>query len=250
MFSSVRLAMSGAEKLNEETRIAFKEKFGLDIYEGYGTTETTPVACVNALDVLNTEDFTIQIGSKPGTVGLPLPGSALRIVNPETLEDLPSGEAGLILIGGTQIMQGYLNDEAKTREVIVEDNDIRWYKTGDKGRIDKDGFLIIMDRYSRFAKIGGEMVSLTAVEDSLLTVAPAGVEAAAVAIPDAKKGERIIVLVSGMEDPTALKGIMLEAGIDTLSVPSVFIGIDEIPKLGTGKKDLVSAKAMALQYVA
>lgn len=249
MFSSIRLAMSGAEKLNEETRIAFKEKFGLDIYEGYGTTETTPVACVNALDVLNTEDFSIQVGSKPGTVGLPLPGSALRIVDPETLEDLPTGEAGLILIGGTQIMQGYLNDEAKTNDVIVESDGIRWYKTGDKGRIDKDGFLIIMDRYSRFAKIGGEMVSLTAVEDLLLKSAPAGVEVAAVAVPDPKKGERIVAMVSGMDDPASLKGLMLEAGVDTLSVPSAFIGIEEIPKLGTGKKDLVSAKAMALQHV-
>lgn len=245
MFSSLRLVVAGAEKLNEETRVAFKEKFGLDIYEGYGTTETTPVASVNTTDVLNPRDFTVQVGAKPGTVGLPLPGSALRIVDPVTLEDLPAGEAGLILIGGTQIMKGYLDDETKTNEVIVERDGVRWYKTGDKGRIDKDGFLIIMDRYSRFAKIGGEMVSLTAVEEALLGAAPADVDAAAVALPDPRKGERIVALVSGMEDPATLKGLMLEAGVDALSVPSKFFGVEEIPKLGTGKKDLAGAKAMA-----
>ncbi|BCS89944.1 acyl-[ACP]--phospholipid O-acyltransferase [Pseudodesulfovibrio sediminis] len=248
MFSSLRLVVAGAEKLNEEIRNAFKAKFGLEVYEGYGTTETTPVASVNTPDVINLSDFTVQVGSKAGTVGLPLPGSAFRIVDPQTLEDLPEGEAGLILIGGTQIMKGYLDDEQKTAEVIVEQDGVRWYKSGDKGRVDPDGFLVIMDRYSRFAKIGGEMVSLTAVEESLFKVAPGEIDTAAVAIPDAKKGERIVALVQGMEDPSTLKGAMLEAGVDSLSVPSQFYSVAEIPKLGTGKKDLAGAKKLALEF--
>ena len=250
MFSSLRLVVAGAEKLSEDVRVGFKKKFGLDIYEGYGTTETTPVASVNTTDVLNVDDFTIQVGFKNGTVGLPLPGSAFRIVDPETLTELPVGEAGLVLIGGTQIMKGYLDDEARTRDVIVEKDGVRWYKTGDKGRIDEDGFLIILDRYSRFAKIGGEMVSLGAVEEALLRVAPEGVEAAVVALPDARKGERIVALVSGMPDPAGLKGAMLEAGTDPLSVPSRFIAVDAIPKLGTGKKDLAGVKNLALERAA
>jgi acyl-[acyl-carrier-protein]-phospholipid O-acyltransferase/long-chain-fatty-acid--[acyl-carrier-protein] ligase len=248
MFASLRLVVAGAEKLNEDVRAAFKSKFGLEVYEGYGTTETTPVASVNMPDVLNVSDFTVQVGAKPGTVGLPLPGSAFRIVDPQTLRDLPEGEAGLVLIGGTQIMKGYLDDEAKTNEVIVEKDGARWYKSGDKGRIDEDGFLVIMDRYSRFAKLGGEMVSLTAVEEALLRVAPEGVDVAAVAVPDPKKGERIVALVSGMDDPSALKGALLEAGTDALSVPAKFFGVTEIPKLGTGKKDLAGARRLALEY--
>jgi len=109
----------------------------------------------------------VQQGNKKGTVGLPLPGSTFRIVDPETCEELPTGEAGLILIGGLQIMQGYLNDDAKTNEVITKRNGIRWYKSGDKGRVDEDGFLTILDRYSRFAKIGGEMISLGAIEEAV-----------------------------------------------------------------------------------
>lgn len=250
MFSSLRLVVAGAEKLGDETRKAFKGKFGLDIHEGYGTTETTPVASVNTVDVLNTNGFTVQVGSKPGTVGLPLPGSAFRIVDPDTLVDLPAGEAGLILIGGTQIMKGYLHDEARTMEAIVERDGIRWYKTGDKGRIDADGFLVILDRYSRFAKVGGEMVSLTAVEDALLNAAPSDVETVAVALGDAKKGERVVALVSGMSDPSILKAAMLESGVNPLFVPSRFVAVDVIPKLGTGKKDLAGAKALALEYAA
>jgi acyl-[acyl-carrier-protein]-phospholipid O-acyltransferase/long-chain-fatty-acid--[acyl-carrier-protein] ligase len=250
MFASLRLVVAGAEKLNAEVRAAFREKFGLEVYEGYGTTETTPVASVNTPDVLNASDFSVQVGAKAGTVGLPLPGSAFRIVDPETLEDLPDGEAGLILIGGTQIMQGYLDDPEKTTSVIVEKNGVRWYNTGDKGRIDQDGFLVIMDRYSRFAKIGGEMISLTAVEEALLAVVLEDCEAVAVALPDPKKGERVIALVQGVEDPEELKGFMLAAGVEPLLVPSRFIAVEAIPKLGTGKKDLAGARKLALEYAA
>ena len=143
MFASLRAVLSGGGPLLDECVQSFRHKFGLIIHDGYGTTETTPVATVNAPDILNPVDLSVQQGRKPGTVGLPLPGSALRIVHPQTLEDLPHGMSGLILIGGTQLMQGYLDREERTREVIIERDDIRWYVTNDKGHLDEDGFLVL-----------------------------------------------------------------------------------------------------------
>ncbi len=143
MFASLRFVLSGGGVLTDDCVQAFRHKFGLIIHDGYGTTETTPVATINAPDVLNPVDMSVQQGRKPGTVGLPLPGSALRIVHPLTLEDLPHGQSGLILIGGTQIMQGYLGRKERTEEVIIERDGIRWYVTTDKGRLDEDGFLIL-----------------------------------------------------------------------------------------------------------
>ncbi|MEQ8662910.1 MAG: acyl-[ACP]--phospholipid O-acyltransferase, partial [Gammaproteobacteria bacterium] len=164
MLASVRIVVAGAEKLSDDVRDAFKLKFTRDIYEGYGATETTPVASTNIPDRIDTTYWTVQTGHKPGTVGMPLPGTSFRIVDPETLVELPTGGDGLILIGGAQVMLGYLDDPARTAEVIVELDGTRWYKTGDKGHLDPDGFLTIVDRYSRFAKLGGEMISLTAVD--------------------------------------------------------------------------------------
>ena len=143
-----------------------------------------------------------------GTVGLPVPGSNFRIVDPQSLQELPVKEDGLILIGGTQVMLGYLNDPDKTNEVIVELDGKRWYKTGDKGHIDEDGFLTIVDRYSRFAKIAGEMVSLGGIEDCINNATPDDVEVIATAIPDDKKGEKVIMLYSGSIEEEGLKNII------------------------------------------
>ena len=118
MFESLRIVVAGAERLNPDVREAFKSKFGITVYEGYGATETGPVAGVNVPDVLVPEGWFVQQGHKPGTVGLPLPGTAFRIVDPDSLEDVPTGEAGLILIGGVQVMAGYLNNEqGRTRQL-------------------------------------------------------------------------------------------------------------------------------------
>ncbi|ACU89574.1 MFS transporter [Desulfomicrobium baculatum] len=143
MFASLRSVLSGGLALSDYCVQAFRQKFGLIVHDGYGTTETTPVATVNAPDVLNPLDLNIQQGRKPGTVGLPLPGSALRIVHPQTLTDLPHGESGRILIGGTQVMQGYLGRDDLTAKAIVEADGIRWFITQDTGRLDEDGFLIL-----------------------------------------------------------------------------------------------------------
>jgi len=251
MFQSLRLVVAGAEKLNSEVREDFKAKFGLDIYEGYGVTETTPVASFNLPDVLVPSDWSVQQGTKIGTVGLPLPGTGFKIVDPDTLEELPTGEAGLILIGGPQVMAGYLKNEKKTQEVIIEKDGIRWYKTGDKGQLDEDGFLTILDRYSRFAKIGGEMVSLGAVEEAVGSVLDnKEIEIAAVALPDEKKGEKIVLLVSGELELAFLKQKLMEQKVNPLMLPDALIRVDSIPKLGSGKKDLTKAKELALSLTA
>jgi acyl-[acyl-carrier-protein]-phospholipid O-acyltransferase/long-chain-fatty-acid--[acyl-carrier-protein] ligase len=141
MFASLSFVLSGGQCLRPECVQAFRQKFGLVVHDGYGTTETTPVATVNAPDVLNPVDLSIQQGRKPGTVGLPLPGSALRIVDPATLEDLPHGAIGRILIGGTQLMQGYLADG--DQGVFLERDGIRWFVSPDMGSLDEDGFLVL-----------------------------------------------------------------------------------------------------------
>lgn len=248
MLQSLRIVVAGAERLNPEIRDAFNLKFGKTIFEGYGTTETTPVATVNIPDRLSGDDWHIQTGNKQGTVGLPLPGSSVRIVDPVSLQALPSGEDGLILIGGTQVMQGYLNDPDKTAEVIAELDGHRWYKTGDKGHVDKDGFLIIVDRYSRFAKIGGEMISLGAIESSINPSLPGDVEILITAIADDKKGEKVVLLYTNNIDEEALKTCVSQAALNPLMQPGLLIPVDAIPKLGSGKSDFNAAKSIAINY--
>jgi acyl-[acyl-carrier-protein]-phospholipid O-acyltransferase/long-chain-fatty-acid--[acyl-carrier-protein] ligase len=239
--------IAGAERLNPEIRDAFSLTFGKTIYEGYGTTETTPVATVNIPDRI-ADDWSVQTGDKKGTVGLPLPGSSVRIVDPATMESMSTGEDGLILIGGTQVMQGYLNDADKTAEVITELDGQRWYKTGDKGHIDKDGFLVIVDRYSRFAKIGGEMISLGAIEAAINSTLPAEIEVLTTTLPDAKKGEKVVLLYAGKIDDVTLKECISNSGLNSLMVPALLIAVDTIPKLGSGKSDFNTAKKIALEH--
>ncbi len=249
MFQHLRMVVAGAEKLPEEIRKAFKEKFGHEIYEGYGATETTPVASVNLPDVLLPDSWKPQIGHKPGTVGLPVPGSSFRIVDPESFERLATGEEGMILIGGTQIMKGYLKDPEKTASVIKEIDGIRWYVTGDKGRLDEDGFLTIVDRYSRFAKIGGEMVSLGLVEEAIGGILSEDEKIAVTAIPDEKKGEAVVLLFEGER---AIEEVMAQIGtldLNPLFVPSKAYKVDEVPVLGTGKADFKGAKKLALDLI-
>ena len=247
MLQSLRVVMAGAEKLTPEVRDGFKLKFNKEVYEGYGTTETTPVASANIPDRIDSRDWKVQLGNKPGTVGLPLPGGSFRIVDPASLETLPVDEDGLILFGGTQVMLGYLKDPEKTADVIVELDGRRWYKTGDKGHLDADGFLVIVDRYSRFAKIGGEMVSLGAVEGAISKLLPEDVEVLTTALPDGKKGEKVVMLFAGEIGPDQLKELIDQSDLMPLMRPSELIAVDEIPKLGSGKSDFSRAKQIAIE---
>lgn len=243
MLTSLRLVIAGAEKLSSQVYDEFKKKFNLEIYEGYGATEVAPVASCNLPDVLSPDDWHVHQGNKPGTVGLPLPGCAFRIVDPITLEQLPIGEEGLVLVGGTQVMQGYLDDSEKTRSVLIKEGDFIWYKTGDKGRLDADGYLTIVDRYSRFAKIGGEMVSLGQVEQLAQQVLDTpNLELMAVAFKDDKKGEQVVLLFSGELTEEMATEKLLASDMPKLSLPRKIIKLESLPKLGNGKKDYISAK--------
>jgi acyl-[acyl-carrier-protein]-phospholipid O-acyltransferase / long-chain-fatty-acid--[acyl-carrier-protein] ligase len=148
-------------------------------------------------------------------------------------------------------MAGYLKNEKKTREAIIEKDSIRWYKTGDKGMLDDDGFLTILDRYSRFAKIGGEMISLGAVEEAVSGVLDnKEIELAAIALPDEKKGEKIVLLFSGESDPATIRQKLIEKKVNPLMLPDTIFRIDDMPKLGSAKKDLTKAKELALSLTA
>ena len=246
MFSSLRYIIAGAERLSSDVAEVFKLKYSKTIMEGYGTTETTPVASVNLPDHID-ELLRVHPSSKVGTVGMPLPGASFKVIDPSTHEELPTGKAGMVLIGGAHVMQGYYNKPELSDSVLLNLHGERWYITGDKGYLDADGFLSIVDRYSRFAKIGGEMVSLSAVEQALKPhITNDKTQILAMAVPDAKKGETIIVLYSGELNEAELKAALNTANIAGLMQPKRYVKVDEIPLLGSGKTDFTSAKRIAL----
>ena len=240
---SLRLVVAGAEKLRSEVRDGFESKFNMQVFEGYGTTETSPGASVNLPDLESPH----KLRNRPGTVGKAFSGTEFKIVDPDSLEPLPIGEDGLILIGGPQIMKGYLKMPEKTAEVIEIIDGYRWYRTGDKGHLDEDGFLTIVDRYSRFAKIGGEMISLTTVEEEILDACnDKDLEIAATCLPDQRKGEKIVLLSTSNIEKSELTKILSDAKINPLYHPSSVLVVDEIPKLGSGKTDFGATKKIAL----
>jgi acyl-[acyl-carrier-protein]-phospholipid O-acyltransferase/long-chain-fatty-acid--[acyl-carrier-protein] ligase len=240
---SLRLVVAGAEKLRSEVRDGFQKKFKMPVFEGYGTTETSPGASVNLPDI----ESPYKLRNRPGTVGKAFSGTEFKIVDPDSLEPVPNGEDGLILIGGPQIMKGYLKMPEKTAEVIELIDGYRWYRSGDKGHLDEDGFLTIVDRYSRFAKIGGEMISLTTVEEEILDACNnSNMEIAATCLPDQRKGEKIVLLSTIDIQKSELTKILSDAKINPLYHPSSVLVVDEIPKLGSGKTDFGATKKIAL----
>ena len=249
MFQNVRIVIAGAEKLKTDVKDAFRLKFGLEIHEGYGTTETAPVAAVNMPNILEKDSLKELTFTKEGTVGLPLPGTIIKIVDPDTLNELKTGEDGLILIGGGQVMKGYLDDPEKTAEVIAELDSVRYYKTGDKGHIDEHGFVTIVDRYSRFAKIGGEMISLGAVEANLSQAIGEDAVFVATAVNDDKKGESVVLLVKSELTISEIQQRIKTLNIPPIMLPSEIFLVDEIPLLGSGKIDFKRAKLLATELI-
>ncbi|MCZ6829927.1 MAG: acyl-[ACP]--phospholipid O-acyltransferase [Gammaproteobacteria bacterium] len=245
MLESLRVVVAGAEKLPEAVRHDFQMKFNKTIYEGYGATETTPVASVNIPDAMDPGDWKVQTGNVAGSVGMPLPGTSFKVVDPDTLVELPLGEDGLVLISGNQVMLGYLNDEEKTRDVMLELDAMRWYKTGDKGHLTDAGFLVIVDRFSRFAKIAGEIVSLGAVEENVRQALDNAPVIAAVALPDARKGEKIVLLAEGSMDTDTLREALLKAELPGLLIPAAIYPVEEIPRLGSGKTNYAELGKLA-----
>jgi acyl-[acyl-carrier-protein]-phospholipid O-acyltransferase / long-chain-fatty-acid--[acyl-carrier-protein] ligase len=245
MLDSLRYIVSGAEKLSIKIRDEFKNRFGKNIMEGYGATETSPVASCNLTDII-TATHELQIGNKLSTVGMSLPGTSIKITDPNTFEELKPNEEGMVLISGVQVMKGYLNDEEKTSSVIKYINNQRYYITGDKGRVDEDGFLTIVDRYSRFVKLAGEMISLTSIENRLSTIIDENIEYITISTKDDKKGEKIILLLSNITKLQLdnLKKSIIKKFDNKLMIPSQYHIIDDIPKLGSGKKDYNKAKQL------
>jgi len=244
-FGSLNYVIVGAEKLPERIGQAFEDKFGVHPLEGYGCTECSPVVATNTAS-FRAAGFH-QVGSKRGSIGHPLPGMVVRLLDPATLEVAKPGESGLLSVRGPNVMLGYLNRPDKTAEVLRDG----WYNTGDIATIDEDGFLRISGRLSRFSKIGGEMVPHGRVEEVLQEISGATEQTFVVtAVADERKGERLVVLHT-LDDAGLQRSLELLAGYDLPSLwkpkPAAFVRVEALPYLGTGKLDLVQARAMAEQ---
>jgi acyl-[acyl-carrier-protein]-phospholipid O-acyltransferase/long-chain-fatty-acid--[acyl-carrier-protein] ligase len=247
-FSSLRVVLTGAEKLPDRLVQAFEDRFGIGPIEGYGITECAPVVAVNCPDFRAAGYY--QPASRRGTVGQPLPGVSVQIVDPDTFTPLPPDTSGMLLVKGPNVMQGYLGREDLTAKALHDG----WYITGDLALLDEDGFLTITDRLSRFSKIGGEMVPHGRVEEALQQAAGADMQVFAVTgIPDERKGEQLAVLHT--LDESQIPGIVSKLaanGLPNLYIPPRpnFIKVDALPMLGTGKMDLRSLKRIALERLA
>ncbi len=242
-FASLRFVLVGAEKLREPVAAAFREKFGVELLEGYGLTEMSPVVAVNAPNIGSGKDR--QTGAKPGSVGHPLPGVAAQIVDPASFEPLPPNTDGLLLVKGANCMLGYLGQPERTADAMRGG----WYITGDIARVDDEGFLFITDRLSRFSKIAGEMVPHIRVEEALGAVL-GDVPCAVTGIPDEQRGERLVALYVKPEvGPAEVWQRLAATDLPRLWLPkreNVY-QVTDLPLLGTGKLDLRGLKARALQ---
>lgn len=228
-FYKLRYVVAGAEKLQNSTRELWAEKFGVRILEGYGATETAPVAAVNT-----------PMDYKVGTVGRLLPHLEYRLEPVEGIDD-----AGRLHLRGANIMLGYLlSDNAGKLQPTESIYGAGWYDTGDIVHIDDDGFLSIRGRCKRFAKIGGEMVSLPFVEQLAMTAWEKSYHAV-ISLPDAKKGEQI-VLITTQKDAT-LRGLAkISDGVAAINLPKKILFIDAIPVMATGKTDYVALTTWAI----
>jgi acyl-[acyl-carrier-protein]-phospholipid O-acyltransferase / long-chain-fatty-acid--[acyl-carrier-protein] ligase len=245
-FATLRYTMVGAEKLRPALAQAFYEKFGVHPLEGYGCTEMGPVVSVNTPDVLAIAPP--QLGTCAESVGRPIPGVVVRIVNPETFEPVSEGEEGLLLVNGPARMSGYLDDAQRTAAVLRDG----YYVTGDIAKVDEDGFLHILDRIARMSKIGGEMVPHLKVEEALAGVLGDS-SCVVVGIPDPLRGERLVALYTSAEVTAAQAYEHLASnGFPPLWTPKRenYYRVDAIPTLGTGKLDLRKARELAEQNVA
>ena len=244
-FQYLEVVVAGAEKLPKELSDGFEEKFGVRPSEGYGCTETSPVVSVN-VPIKRTLD-SVAPSSRDGSVGRPIPGVQAMVVDADTMRPLASGEIGMLLIGGSGVMQGYYKQPELTAKAMHQG----WYITGDLATIDEEGFIHIAGRLSRFSKIGGEMVPHIRVEEAIkktLGSGPEELDVAITSIPDPRKGEKLVVLHTALaKSPEEIcKGLAAE-GLPNLFIPSpdAFWQVEAIPVLGTGKLDLRGLKKMA-----
>jgi acyl-[acyl-carrier-protein]-phospholipid O-acyltransferase/long-chain-fatty-acid--[acyl-carrier-protein] ligase len=242
-FGSLQYVLVGAEKLPERVALAFEDTFGIRPLEGYGCTECSPVVTVNGRD-FRAPGFR-QVGGRRGKIGHPLPGVCVKVVDLDTGQPVAPGTAGMLLVKGPNVMKGYLGKPEKTAEVLRDG----WYTTGDVALMEEDGFLTITDRLSRFSKIGGEMVPHIKIEDKLHDLAGVTEQVFAVtALPDEKKGERIVVITTlSTEKLAPVLEKLPQCDLPALWKPRAnqFFHVDALPMLGTGKIDLRGVKAAA-----
>lgn len=243
-FKTLKLIITGAEKLKVKLADMFERKFAVRPLEGYGTTELSPIVSLN-LPVPPVKDNDVYT-HKNGTVGHPIPGVSAKVVDPETRELLPGDKEGMLLIKGPNVMTGYLGPQEKTDKVLQDG----WYETGDIAKLDEDGFITITGRLSRFSKIGGEMVPHEAVEQVLMDDGTEHAEpiVAVTSVPCERKGEKLVVLFAeGKGDKEAMLLRLKESDIPNLWKPHAqsFLPIEKLPVLGTGKLDLKAIRTMA-----
>ncbi len=243
---SLRLVITGAEKLPLELAKNFEERFKQRVFEGYGLTETSPVVSVNLPEPQSTKPGEqVQPSSQLGSVGKMAPGIAAEIRHPETGAKLSLHESGMLWLRGVNIFEGYLHDAERTGDVLQDG----WLNTGDLGRFDEDGFLYIEGRLSRFSKIGGEMVPHETIEDKIVdsldlsgrderTIAIVGVQ-------DEAKGEALVLLSAVDIDLAELRSKLHDAGVPNLWIPKQVQRVESIPVLASGKLDLKKCNELA-----
>ena len=242
---SLRLVITGAEKLPLDLAKSFEERFDQKVFEGYGLTETAPVVSVNLPEPRPTKPGEqVQPSSRLGSVGKMAPGIAAEIREPETNRKISLHDSGMLWLRGPNIFEGYLHEPERTGDVLQDE----WFKTGDIGRFDEDGFLYIEGRLSRFSKIGGEMVPHEAIEHKIVdllgfsgrderTIAIVGVQ-------DETKGEALVLLAAADVDLTQLRTKLHEAGVPNLWIPKKIQSVESIPVLVSGKLDLKKCKEL------
>jgi acyl-[acyl-carrier-protein]-phospholipid O-acyltransferase / long-chain-fatty-acid--[acyl-carrier-protein] ligase len=223
---SLRMAVCGAERVRDETRALIRRQFNLEVIEGYGATEAAPVVSVN------------QPGrNRPGTVGKLMRGMEGKL---EPVEGITNG--GRLFIRGPNVMKGYIYTDNPGVIVPLEEG---WHDTGDIVSFDEEECITIRGRLKRFAKLGGEMVSLAVVENCATSVWPDNMHAA-VTLPDARKGEQVILVTDyAKADRGDFVAYVRNHGIAELSVPKRIVQVSEIPVLGTGKIDYVAVERLA-----
>jgi acyl-[acyl-carrier-protein]-phospholipid O-acyltransferase/long-chain-fatty-acid--[acyl-carrier-protein] ligase len=245
-FRTLRLIITGAEKLPLDLAKTFEQKFGKHVFEGYGLTETAPVVSVNLPEPIPKKPGDpVQPSSRVGSVGKMAPGIAAEIREPETDRKLSLHETGMLWLRGPNIFEGYLHDPERTAEVLRDG----WFKTGDIGRFDEDGFLYIEGRLSRFSKIGGEMVPHEAIEQKIIAALGFDDQServmAIVGVADESKGEALVLLASVDVDLAELRSKLNEAGVPNLWIPKKVCRVESIPVLASGKLDMPRCKQLA-----
>jgi acyl-[acyl-carrier-protein]-phospholipid O-acyltransferase/long-chain-fatty-acid--[acyl-carrier-protein] ligase len=245
-FATLEAVITGGEKLPTHLADEFEKTFGLRPIEGYGTTETSPLISANIPPARAIRDPTTV--AREGTVGKPAPGVRVKVTDLETGEELGVGAQGMLHVSGPNVMKGYLGQPEATAAAIHDG----WYATGDVVTIDADGFITIVGRESRFAKIGGEMVPHGRIEEALMdlvgTDEDGGPKAVVTSIPDRAKGERLVVVHTALaQSPNELVRGLVKDGLPNLYIPSEdsFVQVDELPTTGTGKLDLKGVRQIA-----